>query len=314
MKKIDDFYRWLLGIGILLLVVVNFQQVWSFIDIAQGNIYFTAKSYNEASDTYAQSDSDVWMYNNANSLYKQGKFDEAMTRYQLITTWRNQVLDRYVFHNQGNSLYRQGQIDAVNRTNLWEQAILSYQSSLAIHEDKDTRFNLEFVKKQLDILKKQEKQQSNQQQQNGQQNQQGQQNNSGSVSSPTGINQQWTGNTPWTGSSENTKPSNQTSSSGGSWSHSDSQKMGTSWSGAQSTTGNHQGMTTGSNASQWLSQDQKQALQNYKNQLSQQQVQYGQYYNKVYQDQSNDPIQNFFNGNTFFDNSLLNQWSDKKDW
>ncbi|MEI6672756.1 MAG: hypothetical protein WCL02_05520 [bacterium] len=42
--------------------------------------------YKDASYKYIQSNSDIGMYNDANSLYKQEKFDESIKKYQLIST------------------------------------------------------------------------------------------------------------------------------------------------------------------------------------------------------------------------------------
>lgn len=276
----------------------------------QGNDYFIHQLYKDASYKYIQSNSDIGMYNDANSLYKQEKFDESIKKYQLISTWENQLFDRFLFHNQGNALYKQGESDAVNRKSLRELSIQSYQSWLAIKDDKDTRFNLEFVKKQLEKLQQQE-----------QQNQQNQQSQSTSSSSPsqqqnTQQGSSWTWSNSTTTFWSSTKASqNTTKNSPWTWSSLSQKNQQSSSSASGAISSNKTWSAVTPSGSEKLNQEQKQALQNYKNQLSKDQVQYGQYYNKVYQQpNTNDPFQNFF-GNAFFDNSLLNNGGDnKKDW
>jgi hypothetical protein len=57
-------------------------------------------------------------------------------------------------------------------------------------------------------------------------------------------------------------------------------------------------------------------LKAYEEQLKQEQQQNAWSFWKVYREQTNplDNFEDFFMKDPFFDNSLLNPWSDKKDW
>ncbi len=102
-------------------------------------------------------------YNAANALYKQGKYKEAIKNYEKATF--NDKLSRAKnFANMGNAYAKMG-----DEANL-KKAIAEYEKSLKLHEDKDTKENLEAVKKAL--KKKQRKKQKKQHNKKKKKNQQ----------------------------------------------------------------------------------------------------------------------------------------------
>ena len=108
----------------------------------------------KAQDSYSNSDlnstikyyknidnkSDTIKYNLANALYKQKKYDEAISYYSKITS-KDMLFKKH--HNLANSYAKLGKLDT---------AIKNYEEALKIQDDKDTKFN-------LDLLKKKKKQQ-----------------------------------------------------------------------------------------------------------------------------------------------------------
>lgn len=103
------------------------------------NYVKSAKIYNKYVNTNKKTEAN---YNVGNSLYKQGKYKEAIKSYEKANfTDKNKIANSLA--NIGNSYAKEP-----TKKNL-QEAIKSYESSLKLREDKDTRENLEAVKKAL---------------------------------------------------------------------------------------------------------------------------------------------------------------------
>ncbi len=91
-------------------------------------------------------------YNIANTLYKQGRYKEAIKSYKkAVFDDKNKRAKKYA--NLGNAYVKSHEKEGL------QKAIKAYEESLKIHEDKETRENLEAVKKALKEQKqKQQKQ------------------------------------------------------------------------------------------------------------------------------------------------------------
>ena len=109
----------------------------------------SAKMY----ENYASSSKNAQVnYNLANALYKQGKYKEAIASYEkALFDDKNKRAKNYA--NLGNAYVKSKQKESL------QKAIKAYEESLKLHEDKETRENLEAVKKALQKKKKQQKQQ-----------------------------------------------------------------------------------------------------------------------------------------------------------
>ena len=134
--------------------------------------------YEQASTNYLKSNTSTGsyyksLYNQAASLYKQGKYEEAAKEVTKVIENTN-VSDKVkskAYHNLGNSLMHQEK---------YKEAIDAYKRSLKANpSDMDSKYNLEYAKKKLTV--QQQQQQSQQQQGEGEnkeqqdKNQQGQQ-------------------------------------------------------------------------------------------------------------------------------------------
>ena len=125
--------------------------------------------YEQASTNYLKSNTSTGnyyksLYNQAASLYKQGKYEEATK--EITKVIENTNVDDKVkskaYHNLGNSLMHQQK---------YQEAVDAYKRSLkASPSDMDTKYNLEYAKKKL--ITQQQQQQQNQQNKDGEQNQQ----------------------------------------------------------------------------------------------------------------------------------------------
>lgn len=98
-------------------------------------------------------------YNLGNTLYKQGKYKEAIKSYEKAT-FKEKSKRAENFSNLGNAYAKSHE-----KGNL-QNAIKAYESSLKLQEDKATRENLEAVKKALKKKKKQQKKQDKKQKSN----------------------------------------------------------------------------------------------------------------------------------------------------
>ncbi len=77
-------------------------------------------------------------------------------------------LQQRAYYNLGNTHYRAGERapEPNGKIDHWEKAVENYKAAAALDpKDADAKFNLEFVKKKLEELKKQQKQEPKQEQQ-----------------------------------------------------------------------------------------------------------------------------------------------------
>jgi Ca-activated chloride channel homolog len=122
--------------------------IFQFKNIENAAQYYKDKEYEKASDEYRKiSKSPQNYYNLANSLYKQGKFQEAIDTYSKVIT-EDKDLESKKLHNIANSYVK---------TNNLEKAKEFYEKSLKLKQDKQTQENLDMVNEELQ--KRQQKQQ-----------------------------------------------------------------------------------------------------------------------------------------------------------
>ncbi len=123
-----------------------------------GDYASSAKLY----EKYAQDTKNAHSYFNAgNAFYKQGKYKEAIKAYTK-TTFKDKNLDALKLSNLGNTY-------AKNKE--YKKAMKSYEESLKIKADKETKENLDAVKKLLKKQKEKDKKQKNKKDKDDKQNQ-----------------------------------------------------------------------------------------------------------------------------------------------
>ena len=127
-----------------------------FMDLSEAKKAYEAQDYEKSSKLYEKfgvsSNSGESHYNSGNSLYKQEKYDEAIKSYQKAT-FSDDSSRAKNFANMGNAHVKQGTPESL------QKAVESYEKSLKFEEDKDTRENLEAVKKALEQQKKEQEKQ-----------------------------------------------------------------------------------------------------------------------------------------------------------
>ena len=102
--------------------------------------------------------------NVGSAYYKLEDFQAAEQEYRRASETEKERLRAEALYNLGNAAYRQGRL---------EEAVTLYQDSLALaSDDQDAKYNLEFVKREIERRRQQAQQQQQQPQQQQQQQQQ----------------------------------------------------------------------------------------------------------------------------------------------
>lgn len=96
-------------------------------------------------------------YNAGTAAYKTGNIEEAIKGFLGALVSPDLPVQQRAYYNLGNALYRAGERapELEAKAQAWQQAVRSYESALKLDpQDADARFNLEFVKKKLEELPK----------------------------------------------------------------------------------------------------------------------------------------------------------------
>jgi Ca-activated chloride channel homolog len=109
------------------------------------------------------------LYNTGVTAYESNDFARAAQLFENATSSQDRLLQQRALYNLGNTDYRLGQSQPKQAQQLWQRAMKSYETALAIDpNDADAKYNHEFVKKKLEELKQQQQQQQQQNQKNQQ--------------------------------------------------------------------------------------------------------------------------------------------------
>ncbi len=159
--------------ALLLLAVPARADVGSL--MRRGNGLYSREDYEGALEAYEQAeviepDATAIHFNLGNTLYRLGRYPEAMRELELVMTDEHPRRRADAMYNIGNTFFESGQLDG---------AIRAYTAALVTNpDDRDAKQNLEFclqkkreVEQQPDSSKQDEQQQRQQQQQQEQQQQ-----------------------------------------------------------------------------------------------------------------------------------------------
>ncbi len=107
-----------------------------FIYLKDAKEAYKNKEYEKAAKLYGKVDNDEARFNVADALYRQGKYKEALEIFKSI---KDEKLLHKKLHNMGNTYANLNDID---------NAIKAYEEALKIEFDEDTKYNLDFLKRQ----------------------------------------------------------------------------------------------------------------------------------------------------------------------
>ncbi|MBD3840633.1 MAG: tetratricopeptide repeat protein [Campylobacterales bacterium] len=154
---------------------------FDFQKIEKANQYTKEQKYKEAQKEFEKlPNSPQGFYNIANTLYKQGKFEEAIANYEKVQT-SDPSLKASSLYNIANSY--------VKLNNL-EKAKEYYEKSLKIQQDQNTQENLDLVNKELEKRKEQQQEKNQNDQKNDSKEKNDQQNSQNSQNKDQQQNQQ----------------------------------------------------------------------------------------------------------------------------
>lgn len=148
----------------------------AFSALRQGNSLYADGKYQDALKKYqeAQVDSPAderVMFNLGNGQYKLDEYDHALSEYLKAAQSADPKLRAESHYNAGNTLYRMGKL---------EEAVNEYLEALKYKpDDEDAKYNLEFVRREIRRrMNEQQERQKKKQQEQQKQNQQSKQNQS----------------------------------------------------------------------------------------------------------------------------------------
>ena len=101
-------------------------------------------------------------YNAGASAYQGRLYEEAAQNFQAALIAPDVELQQKAYYNLGNAQYRVGENspDLQEKMQHWQQAVKNYESAIKLNpKDEEAAFNLSFVRKKLEELKKQQQEQ-----------------------------------------------------------------------------------------------------------------------------------------------------------
>jgi len=299
----------LIIILVLSFLLVNIFSLNAFYNNFLGINLYNKKWYNEAVKYFEKSHSIEGIYNKGNALYKQKVYSWALKEYKSILWKEKTNINFKLNYNIWNSFYRvwEWEKDSNLKIKNWEEAIKYYRDTLNIKYDNEAKKNLEFV---LLKLKKEKQKQQEKNKKKGK-----------NKADKKNQNNQEKSSKEWDKKSK--QDSNKDSKKAGKKSLKDTKKDGkwdksTKKDSKQAQNSKKWDNSWKSSDKKWsirqLSKEQKSKIDAYQKALKNEQKNNSNAFNKVYQENNNnDPFWNFFN-DPFFNNDLLNQWSQKRDW
>ncbi len=134
---------------------------------------YAEKDYQKAGEYYQKGlektpDNATLHFNSGTVSYKNKEYDDAISSFNQALQSDDLALQEKAYYNLGNAHFRKGETLQQNNPHKtkehWQEALTAYAATLQLdHENKEARFNHDFVEKKLKELQEQENQQQNQQ-------------------------------------------------------------------------------------------------------------------------------------------------------
>lgn len=146
---------------IISLLVLIFITLLPSIVFFVGNLSFYSWNfmYSGRIDNFLQKyfDNDILKEKKWDYLYRLWKYEDALQKYFQVKCEKRNECAR-LFHNIWNTYYKYWEVKTyVEKINLWQKSLEFYQKSLNLKYDEETKANYDFVKKKLEELLKNKK-------------------------------------------------------------------------------------------------------------------------------------------------------------
>ena len=125
---------------------LNAQSVHSY--LRKGDKKYSNEDYLQAEEEYRKAlvkDRKYQSrYNLGNSIYKQGRFEEAVKQYEdALESSKNDGVKSLIYHNLGNAYYNNEK---------YEESVEAYKNALRLNpNDIETKYNLAMAQRQLQL-------------------------------------------------------------------------------------------------------------------------------------------------------------------
>jgi Ca-activated chloride channel family protein len=149
--------------------------------VNNANKLYNDGKYDEALEGYSEAESllpesDAVNFNKGAALYKKYEYEKAVGHFSKALTTNSPGLEAKATYNIGNSKYKLGKTleygEQEAAAKLYREALDYYKRTIELNqEDEDAKFNHEFVEKELKALQEKQQQQQQQQQQQEKQEQ-----------------------------------------------------------------------------------------------------------------------------------------------
>jgi tetratricopeptide (TPR) repeat protein len=151
--------------------------------VKQANRLYSQEKFDEALQKYNEAlsdkpDSTLIHFNSGTALYKKKDYEKAILEFTKALVTDNLEMEAASNYNIGNCKYRQGKLkintDLTQAVQLYREALDYYKRAIELNQkNENAKFNHEFVEKELKILLDKLKQQPQQSKQKQQQHQKG---------------------------------------------------------------------------------------------------------------------------------------------
>ena len=141
-------------------------------EVKRGNLLYNEKKFDEALKEYESAflgapDSDIVNFNLGAALYKTKDYKAAISHFEKGFVSSDRVLEEKANYNTGNAEYKYGitqeDVNLEGAIKYLEKALGHYERAISIDpEDEDAKYNYEFVKKELERMKKKKEEEKKQ--------------------------------------------------------------------------------------------------------------------------------------------------------
>lgn len=289
-------------------LLINWFFIIDFIYNILWNKSFSEQEYKQSKNYYINIDNEFWKYNVLNSDYK-------LEKYTKLEKWYNELIDCKIdkglcfksSFNLANTYFRlwEKENNLEKRLELWKNSIDLYSDVLDIKYDEETEKNLYFITNKLKKLKKEiEKNTEKEKKQDS--------DNSQKWDNSEKDNKEQDSSDKWEENKENNWKQEWKEQENKKWEEKDWDK-----SSSESSSSDGKEQEQGQEQNWWsegeLSDYEKAYLEKRQEALDESQKDLWTEYNKQYNENNFDSLEDFLFNDQFFDNRLMNE-KDKKDW